>query len=168
MRGSFSARIRASEGGSAGRVRRSFNRAMGLGDTDESVADMVTDQWNRLFGHSAVPPLPGAPMQLPGATPATPVGAMPFAPIHGRDVHSPQTGPYSYYPLKGAEEISVSGQAQVEHTVHVDVSLEPGLMAKINQVVNSLGFTVPLIGGGSGRMDSDAGPHRSSGGIGSM
>jgi hypothetical protein len=62
--------------------------------------------------------------------------------------------------------VTVSGAAQVEHTVHVDVSLEPGLMAKINQVVNSVGFTVPLIGGGSGRMDSDAGPHR--GGIGSM
>jgi hypothetical protein len=40
-------------------------------------------------------------------------------------------------------------------------------MAKINQVVNSLGFTVPLIGGGSGQMDSDAGPHRA-GGIGKM
>jgi hypothetical protein len=66
-----------------------------------------------------------------------------------------------------AMPVTVSGQAQVEHTVHVDVSLEPGLMAKIEQAANSIGFTVPLIGGGTGRMDSDAGAHRT-GGIGSM
>jgi hypothetical protein len=66
-----------------------------------------------------------------------------------------------------AMRVNVSGQAQVDHTVHVDVSLEPGLMAKINQVISNLGFTVPLIGGGTGRMDSDAGPTRT-GGIGHM
>ena len=104
-------------------------------------------------------------MQLPGATPATPAGVMPYLPTHGRDVHSPQNGPLSYYPTK---DVTVSGQAQVEHQVHLDVNvmLEPGLMAKINQIANSaVDFVVPLIGGGSGRMDSDAGPHR--GGIGS-
>jgi hypothetical protein len=112
-------------------------------------------------------PAAGVPMQLPGATPATPVGTMPYAPTYGRDVHSPQNGPLSYYPTK---DVTVSGQAQVEHQVHLDVNvmLEPGLMAKINQIANSaVDFVVPLIGGGSGRMDSDAGPHRSSGGIGS-
>jgi hypothetical protein len=83
-------------------------------------------------------------------------------------VHSPTSygvpGVGPYFPSK---DISVSGQAQVEHTVHVDVTLDPDLRAKIDQVVNSLGFTVPLIGGGTGAMDSDAGPHRA-GGIGSM
>ena len=47
--------------------------------------------------------------------------------------------------------------AQVDHTVHVEVTLDPDLRAKIDQVVNSQAFTVPLIGDGSGRMDSDAG-----------
>jgi hypothetical protein len=79
---------------------------------------------------------------------------------------APQAPQAQPQPPQGPQAVTVSGEAQVEHTVHVDVSLEPGLMAKINQVVNSLGFTVPLIGGGTGRMDSDAGPHR--GGIGSM
>jgi hypothetical protein len=105
---------------------------------------------------------PGRPSvsgpQLPsGGVPA----AMPF--LHGRDVHSPQTGPYSYTP----REVTVSGQAQVQHTVNVNVSMEPGLMARIEQAISSIGFTVPLIGGGTGRMDSDAAPHRH-GGIGSM
>ena len=40
-------------------------------------------------------------------------------------------------------------------------------MARIENIEKSLEFTVPLIGGGTGRMDSDAGAHRS-GGIGSM
>ena len=62
--------------------------------------------------------------------------------------------------------VNVSGQAQVDHTVHVEVTLDPDLRAKIDQVLNNQSFTVPLIGGGNGRMDSDAGPHR--GGIGSM
>ena len=120
-----------------------------------------------LGGDLPYSPSAGAPLQLPGATPATPAGAMPYLPTFGRDVHSPQNGPLSYFPTK---DVTVSGQAQVDHTVHLDVNvmLEPGLMAKINQIANSaVDFVVPLIGGGSGRMDSDAGPHRSSGGIGS-
>lgn len=63
--------------------------------------------------------------------------------------------------------VSVSGSAQVDHVVHVEVTLDPALRAKIDQLMNSQTFTVPLIGEGSGRMDSDAGPHRA-GGIGSM
>jgi hypothetical protein len=74
---------------------------------------------------------------------------------------------------QGPQAVNVSGQAQVEHTVHLDVNvtLDPSLRAKIDQIANSsaVDFTVPLIGGGSGRMDSDAGPHRSGpGGIGAM
>ena len=75
-------------------------------------------------------------------------------------MHSPQTGPYSYYPPKGAEEISVSGQAHVDHEVTVRIEASPLLTAIVEQARAAIDFTVPLIGGGSGRMDSDAGPHR--------
>jgi hypothetical protein len=67
----------------------------------------------------------------------------------------------------GPQEVNVSGQAEVEHTIHVDVTLDPDLRAKIDRVVNTLGFTVPLLGGGNGRIDSDAAPHRI-GGVGHM
>ena len=67
----------------------------------------------------------------------------------------------------GPQEVNVSGQAQVDHTIHVEVTLDPALRAKIDQLTNTTEFTVPLIGGGTGRMDSDAAPHRV-GGIGSM
>jgi hypothetical protein len=114
--------------------------------------------WAKLFGPSA-----GAPMQLPGATPATPIGTMPYFPTHGRDVHSPQAGPYSYYPPKGAEEITVSGQAQLQQTLNVNIKLDPEIRAQIEAARQSASVSIPLIGGGSGRMDSDAGPHRGPG-----
>jgi hypothetical protein len=85
-------------------------------------------------------------------------------PFLGRDPRSPQTGPYSYTPK--AEEVSVSGQAQVEHEVTVRIEPSPLLTAIVDQARAAVNFTVPLIGGGTGRMDSDAGPHR--GGIGHM
>jgi hypothetical protein len=116
---------------------------------------------NSVFG------APGAPMQLPGATPATPFGTMPYLPTHGRDPRSPQTGPWSYYPPKSVEEISVSGQAHVEHEVTVKIEPSPLLTAIVEQARNAIDFVVPLAGGGSGRMDGDAGPHRT-GGIGKM
>jgi hypothetical protein len=46
------------------------------------------------------------------------------------------------------------------------VTLDPELRAKIDQLTNTQEFTVPLLGGGTGRMDGDAGPHRA--GIGHM
>lgn len=58
----------------------------------------------------------------------------------------------------------MSGQAQVQQTIHLEVRLDPDLRAKIEEAVNSR-YEVPLIGGGTGRMDSDAGPTRI-GGIG--
>jgi hypothetical protein len=94
----------------------------------------------------------------------------PAAPMQGRDVHGPATGPYAYFPARagGPQDVSVSGEARVDHTVHLDVNvtLDPELRAKINQIADdSHQFEVPLIGGGTGRMDSDAGPTRV-GGIG--
>ena len=113
---------------------------------------------------------PGAPMQLPGAMPASPIGAplglYRAATLAGRDVHSPATGPYAYYPPQQA--VSVTGQAQVDHTVRLDihVDLSPELRAKIDQIANdSHEYIVPLLGGGTGQMDTDAAPHRR-GGIG--
>jgi hypothetical protein len=55
--------------------------------------------------------------------------------------------------------VSVSGQAEVNHTAHLEVTLDPDLRAKIEAVVNEV-FSVPLIGGGTGKMNSDAGPPR--------
>ncbi len=72
--------------------------------------------------------------------------------------------------LPQQQAVSVSGEARVDHTVHLDVHVDvaPDLRAKIDSIANdSRDFTVPLQGGGSGRMDGDAGPHRR-GGIGSM
>src|ERR1700677_3727470 len=94
----------------------------------------------------------------------TAAGQIIRGPYEGRDPRSPSERVNgAYYPPR---DVTVSGQAQVDHTVHVEVTLDPDLRAKIDQVLNNQSFTVPLIGGGGGRMDSDAGPHR--GGIGSM
>jgi hypothetical protein len=149
--------------------------AIGAGLAADYIANGDKSYFGRLRSTIFPPAGPGAPLALPAATLASPTGTLFNPPSHlttlgpGRDVHSP-TGEHAYYPPDHPPQVSVSGEAQVEHTVHLDVSLEPGLMATINQIKNSLGFTEPLIGGGSGRMDSDAGPHRGTGGggIGSM
>jgi hypothetical protein len=107
----------------------------------------------------------------------------------GRDPRSPSTGTGAYFPPstpaeeihlpqwpqqpkgqpqpQGPQAVNVSGEAQVEHEVTVRIEPSPLLTAIVEQARAAVNFTVPLIGGGSGRMDSDAGPHRS-GGIGSM
>jgi hypothetical protein len=89
-------------------------------------------------------------------------GAHVFA---GRDVHSPRSPAFAYYPPSAPAAVSVSGQADVSHTMHLEVTLDPELRAEIRQAISSQTFVVPLIGGGAGRMDSDARPNRS-GGIG--
>ena len=137
-------------------TNRHLNRLIFGENTDESGIDIL----KRKFGWG---PSAGAPLQLPGATPATPLGAMPYLPTHGRDVHSPQTGPWSYYPTKSAEEINVSGQAHIDHEIVVRVEPSPLLNAIVEQARQQSETTVPLIGGGSGRMDSDAGAHRGPG-----
>jgi len=86
---------------------------------------------------------PGAPMQLPGARPAAAVGT-----------------PISPYGPTPPQNVNVTGQATVDHSVHVEVTLDPALRAKIDALTDTQEFTVPLIGGGTGRMDSDAAPHR--------
>jgi hypothetical protein len=96
----------------------------------------------------------------------SPSGPIVRGPYEGRDPRSPQSGPYSYTP-KGSETISVSGQAEVQHEVTVRIEPSPLLTAIVDQARAAVNFTVPLIGGGSGQMDSDAGPHRSGFGIGS-
>jgi len=63
--------------------------------------------------------------------------------------------------------VNVTGQAAVEHEITVRIEASPLLQAIVDQARQQSEFTVPLIGGGTGRMDSDAGAHRP-GGIGSM
>jgi hypothetical protein len=67
----------------------------------------------------------------------------------------------------GALNMTVSGQAQVEQTLTVRIEPSALLTAIVDQARQQSETTVPLIGGGSGRMDSDAGSHRGPG-IGKM
>jgi hypothetical protein len=64
-----------------------------------------------------------------------------------------------------AMPVNISGQAELQQTLNITIQLDPEIRAQI-MAARSASVTIPLIGGGSGRMDSDAGPHRS--GIGSM
>ena len=64
-----------------------------------------------------------------------------------------------------AMPVNVQGQAELQQTLNITIQLDPEIRAQI-MAARSASVTIPLIGGGSGRMDSDAGPHRS--GIGSM
>jgi hypothetical protein len=121
--------------------RRRLNRLIFGEDSPEGGLDILK---RKLWGGGGAPPIVPAPS--------------------GRDVHSPSVGPYAYHPAAPGS-VSVSGAATVDHTVHVEVTLDPDLRAKIDQISLSQNFTVPLIGDGAGRMDSDAGSHRS-GGIG--
>jgi hypothetical protein len=66
-----------------------------------------------------------------------------------------------------AMPVNVSGQATVDHEITVRIEPSPLLNAIVEQARQQSETTIPLIGGGSGRMDSDAGPHRN-GGIGRM
>jgi hypothetical protein len=63
--------------------------------------------------------------------------------------------------------VTVNGQAQVDHEITVRIEASPLLQAIVDQARQQSETTVPLWGGGTGRMDSDAAAHRV-GGIGSM
>ena len=112
---------------------------------------------------------PGAPMQLPGATPASPIGAVlgPYRPatLAGRDPRSPVSGPLAYYPPRGPQEVNVSGAATIDHEITIRIEPSPLLNAIVDQARQQSETTVPLLGGGTGRMDGDSAPHRV-GGIG--
>ena len=43
------------------------------------------------------------------------------------------------------QSVSVSGQAQVDQTLHLDISLDPALRATLDQITSSLGFAVPAL-----------------------
>jgi hypothetical protein len=133
-------------------TNRHLNRLVFGEDTNEGALDII----KRKFGWLAHPSewFGGTPLTAPGAP--TPGG--------GRDVHSPSTGPYSYFPAGNPASVNVSGQAQVDHQVTITINPSPLLQAIVDQARQQTDFTVPLIGGGNGRMDSDAAPHR--GGIG--
>ena len=83
----------------------------------------------------------------------------------GRDPRSPSARiDGAYYPPR---DVNVSGQADINQqlTIRVDPSL--WFKAMVDQALQNSQTLVPLIGGGSGAMDSDAAPHRGPGGIGS-
>ncbi len=61
--------------------------------------------------------------------------------------------------------VSVTGQAAVDQTLHVEISLDPSIQARID-ALQSFEFSVPLGQAPTGRMDTDAAPQRS--GIGHM
>jgi hypothetical protein len=152
----------------ADETNRHLNRLVFGEDTNEGALDII----KRKFGWLAHPSewFGGTPLTAPaGAPPAASTnGAAPL--FLGRDVHSPQTGPYAYFPgapkpaAQAEQAVSVSGQARVDHEITVRIEPSPLLTAIVDQARQQTDFTVPLIGGGTGRMDSDAAPHR--GGIG--
>ena len=138
-------------------------------------ADYIANGDNSLFGRlrsTIFPSGPGAPLALPGAKPASPTGTLFNPPSHlttlgpGRDVHSP-TGEHAYYPPDHPPQVSVSGQADINQQLTIRVDPSPWFKAIVDQALQNSQTLVPLIGGGSGAMDSDAGPHRGPGGIGS-
>ena len=68
-----------------------------------------------------------------------------------------------------AAEVSVSGAATVDQTLNVRIDPSPWFKAIVDQALQNSQTLVPLIGNGTGAMDSDAGPHRSGpAGIGRM
>jgi hypothetical protein len=67
-----------------------------------------------------------------------------------------------------AMPVNVSGQADINQQLTIRVDPSPWFKAMVDQALQNSQTLVPLIGGGAGAMDSDAGPHRSGpGGIGS-
>ena len=109
-------------------TNRHINRLLFGKDTAEGGWDLL----KREFGWG---PSEGAPLQLPGAAPASPVGTV-LEPWHptalglGRDPRSPQTGPYSYYSPR--EPVMVSGQAQFEQQLNINITLDPAIRAEID------------------------------------
>jgi hypothetical protein len=63
------------------------------------------------------------------------------------------------------QTVSVSGAAQVEQTLHLEVDMAPDLRAKVDRIEQMFDFSVPLNVAPTGRMDTDAAPQR---GIGRM
>ena len=55
------------------------------------------------------------------------------------------------------QSVSVSGQATVDQTLHVDISLDPSLRATID-ALSGVNFSVPLGSATTGQMDTDAAP----------
>ncbi len=94
---------------------------------------------------------PGPPMELPGARPPQAIG---------------QTiAPYILTPP--APPVSFTGQARVEQSFNVEITLDPEIRARLDMLKN-FDFNVPL-DALTGRQDADAAPKRSRlGGIGSM
>src|ERR1700677_1955383 len=71
----------------------------------------------------------GAPMQLPGAQPASPVGTK-LEPYH---------------------QVIVAGQAELQQSLNVTITLDPEIRALIASSRQSASVTIPLAGGGTGR-----------------
>jgi hypothetical protein len=146
--------------------RRRMNRLVFGEDTNEGGLDVLKRKlgWGPSDGTPPAAAMPEEHHWGPWHAGGTPSG--PIVPSLGRDPRSPQSGPYSYTP-KGSEAISVSGQAELQQSLNVTITLDPEIRAMIASSRQSASVTIPLIGGGAGRMDSDAGPTRS-GGVGSM
>jgi hypothetical protein len=95
-------------------------------------------------------------------------GGSPSGPIvGGRDPRSPSVGPYAYHPPSHPADVNVSGAATVDQTLRIEVAPSAWFQTMVDRALQQSETTIPLIGGGSGQMDSDAGPHRP-GGIGKM
>jgi len=181
---------RGGHGGDAAKILTEQDPLIGREAMWNSIEGMIartvpTDFLEKVFRLSAGIASTTSPASLSGEhlTPAE-GKALPMAHFdEGRDPRSPSAGPFAYYPRAESpgrimparpvtptpglqQQVDVHGSAEIEHTVRVDVrvDLSPELRAKIDTAASSARqFTVPLIGGGTGRMDGDAGPHRAGG-----
>lgn len=131
-------------------TNRHLNRLIFGEDTDESGWEMMKKRWFGGHPDSSQLTSPGVPRVW------TPSGVS----LNGGAENAKLAA-------ASAMPVSVSGQATVDHQITVKIEPSPLLNAIVDQARQQTETNIPLIGGGSGRMDSDAGPHRS-GGIGSM
>ncbi len=121
------------------------NRTPGAKALDARILEKIKS-WFSGGGPVYGPQLPGVQLQLPSSTSGADAKRLAAAssivipdlseaarPAGGRNVHSPSTGPYAYYPPSAPASVSVSGAAQVEQTFHLDVSLQHRHAASGNQ-----------------------------------
>jgi hypothetical protein len=151
-----------------------------------TLPDMIRD----IGGYAPSFPVFNPTVQLPAGAAHIPVGRDPRSPSTGPDAYFPPNAPPAFKGAsdweakakgltlapqapqaqpqqpQGPQAVNVSGEAQVQHEITVRIEPSPLLTAIVDQARQNSQTLVPLIGGGSGAMDSDAAPHRA-GGIGS-
>ena len=108
------------------------------------IADAVRAAHDAVYGAPQVPPGWTPPAVPPGRTPQVPGTAVVGRSIAPRGVEDPAQG---YRAIQAASSqksvVGVQGSAQVDQTLHLDVSVPAWLEAKLEQLTN-FNFSVPM------------------------